>query len=209
MTNKNKIFGEFFILKGRIKKLIKNMPQSKQDLILDIGCGDEPYYHKLLKGKIIAIDIKKSKTTDIICDSHNVALKKEKFDKVICVNSFYYFSNPFKTVEEIKRVLKKDGKLIMVMPFIYPIHDVPIDKYRFTEYGIKNLLKNDFKIEKIKTIGGIFSLPSVIFHSMLKGLPLFIILYPFYILTQLLSILDFLDFSNRWPIYYFVLSSKK
>ena len=206
---KNKIFGEFFVLKQRIKKLIMEVPKSKQDLILDIGCGEKPYYHKLINGKIISIDIKKSKTADLICNSHNIALKEDRFNKVMCINSFYYFSNPFKVVEEIGRVLKKDGKLIAIMPFIYPIHDVPFDKYRFTEHGIRNLLKDNFKIEKIKTVGGIFSLPSVILHSLIKGIPIFIILYPIYILIQLLSLLDFLDFSKRWPIYYFVLASKK
>jgi len=206
---KKKIFGEFFVLKRKITKLIKKIPKNKQDLILDVGCGDSPYYHRLVKGNIVSADINKSRTTDIICDSHNIPLKKEKFDKVLCINSFYYFSNPFKAVREICRVLKKNGKLIMVIPFIYPIHDAPFDKYRFTEYGISRLLKNDFEIEKIKTVGGIFSLPSVIFHSLIKGVPALLILYPFYILTQLLSLLDFLDFSGRWPIYYFIVASKK
>lgn len=206
---KKKIFGEFFVLKRRITKLIKEVPKSKQDLVLDVGCGESPYYHKLVKGRIVSADINKSGTTDIICNSHSIPLKKERFDKVLCINSFYYFSNPFKAVEEINRVLKKNGKLVMIMPFIYPIHDAPFDKYRFTEYGIRNLLKDNFKIERIKTVGGIFSLPSVILHSLVKGIPLFIILYPLYILTQLLSVLDPLDFSERWPIYYFIVASKK
>ena len=206
---KKKIFGEFFILKKRVTRLIKDVPKSKQDLILDVGCGELPYYHRLVKGRVISIDMKKSRTTNIICDSHNIPLKKEKFDKVLCINSFYYFSSPFKAVEEISRVMKKDGKWIIVMPFIYPIHDAPFDKYRFTEYGIKNLLKNNFKIEKIKAVGGIFSLPSVILHSLIKGVPMLIILYPFYILAQLLSILDPIDFSERWPVYYFIVASKK
>ena len=206
---KKKIFGEFFILKRRITRLIKDVPKSKQDLILDVGCGELPYYHRLVKGRIISTDMKKSKTTDIICDSHNIPLKKERFDKLICINSFYYFSDPFKAINEFSRVLKKDGKLIMAMPFIYPIHDVPVDKYRFTEYGIRNLLKNDFEIKKIKVVGGIFSLPSVILHSLIKGVPALIVLYPLYILAQLLSILDPIDFSGRWPVYYFILASKK
>lgn len=206
---KKKIFGEFFILKRRIKKLIKSIPQKKQELVLDVGCGESPHYHMLIKGKIVSVDMKKSRTTNIICDSHNIPLKKEKFDKVLCINSFYYFSNPFAAIKEARRVLKKDGKLIMQMPFIYPIHDAPFDKYRFTEYGISGLLKNDFKIEKIKAVGGIFSLPSVILHSLVKGAPMFIILYPIYILTQFLSIFDPLDFSGRWPTYYFITASKK
>jgi len=217
------MFGEFFILKANMKRLIKKIPQSKNDLVLDIGCGKKPYYHELIKGKLICCDISKSKTTNLICDSHNIPLKKEKFDKVLCINAFYYFSNPFIAIKEVHRILKKDGKLIMQMPFIYPIHDAPVDKYRFTEYGIRNLLKHGFRVEKIKAVGGIFNLPSVILHSLIKGIPLIspkylktiikiattIILYPFYLLFQLFSFLDFMDFTKRWSTYYFVTASKK
>jgi SAM-dependent methyltransferase len=191
-------------------------------LILDLGCGKKPYYHKFIKGKLICSDINKSRTANLICDSHNIPFKKEKFDKVLCINAFYYFSNPFVVIEEVYRILKKDGKLILMLPFIYPIHDVPVDKYRFTEYGIRNLLKDKFKIEKIETIGSIFNLPSVILHSLIKGIPLIspkylkniikiittIISYPFYLFFQLFSLLDFLDFTKRWPTYYFVIASK-
>jgi SAM-dependent methyltransferase len=212
-----RIFGEFFILKRRIKKLIKEMPQQSTDLVLDMGCGEEPYYHSAIKGRIISADIKKSKTTDIVCDSHSIPLKKGKFDKVLFVNSLYYFSNPLKALLEAKRVLKKNGKLLIVVPFIYPIHDAPLDKYRFTEYGIRKLLEGAFAIEEIRPVGGIFTLPSVVLHSMVKGFmtrnpalkAAAIALYPLYLLSQLLSLLDFLDRTGRWPVYYFVVASKE
>ena len=128
-----------------------------------------------------------------------------------------------RAVKEFSRILKKSGKLIIIMPFIYPIHDAPDDKYRFTEYGIRELLKDDFGIKEIKTIGGIFNLPAVFFHSLIKGIPLLvpkslrklvsflsiIVFYPFYILAQLVSLLDILDKSGRWPTYYFTATIKK
>lgn len=217
------MLGEFFLVKSKIKKRIKGIFKNKQDFILDLGCGKKPYYRKFIKGKLISADIEKSGRVDIICDSHHIPLKKEKFDKVLCVNSFYYFSDPFRAMDEIHRVLKKDGKIVMQMPFIYPIHDAPVDKYRFTEYGIRNLLKDKFKVDKIEAIGGIFSLPSVILHSLIKGIPIIspkpiraivkilaaVVLYPFYFVFQLFSLLDFLDFTKRWPTYYFIIASKK
>lgn len=214
---------EFFLIKKKIKKKLKDIFEDKQDLVLDLGCGKKPYYHKFIKGRLICSDIKKSETTNLVCNSHSIPFKKEKFDKVLCINSFYYFSNPFIAINEIHRILKKDGKLILILPFIYPIHDAPTDKYRFTEYGIRNLLKDKFKIEKIKTMGGIFNLPAVVLHSLIKGIPLLspkylksivkiittIVLYPFYLFFQLFSLLDFLDITKRWPTYYFVIVSKK
>ena len=216
------MFEEFSLIRKRIISLLGGIFKNS-DIVLDIGCGDKPYYHKNIKAKIICADIIKTKKTHVICSSMFLPLKKGKFDGIICVNSLYYYNNPFKSIKEFSQILKKNGKLVIVLPFIYPIHDAPEDKYRFTEYGIRELLKNDFYIKDIKTIGGIFNLPAVFFHSLIKGIPLIvprsirkpirffsiIIFYPFYIMAQLISLLGFLDRSKRWPTYYFAIAVKK
>jgi len=213
---------DFFIIKKRILNLLKGKFRST-DIVLDIGCGDKPYYHKSIKAKIVCVDIKHTKKAHIIGNAIALPLKKDKFNGVVCINSLYYYDNPLIAVKEFSNVLKKNGKLVIITPFMYPIHDVPDDKYRFTEYGIKQLLKDDFDIKKISTIGGIFNIPAVFFHSLVKGIPLLaphgtktitkflaiIILYPLYILTQLISLLDFLDKTRRWPTYYFTIAFKK
>ena len=216
------MIGEFFIIKSRISKLVKSNFSGKGGHVLDIGCGDSPYYHKYINGKLLCFDLRKTKISNVVGNANSLPFKSGSFDSVISINSFYYFENPFDSCNEISRVLKKNGRFFLVMPFIYPIHDAPDDKYRFTEYGIKTLLKDKFTIKELKTIGGIFNFKAVFFHSLIKGLrfvfpkplrfvsiPLIILLYPFYILTQILSLLDVLDRTGRWPTYYFVLAVKK
>ncbi|MBI2559345.1 class I SAM-dependent methyltransferase [Candidatus Woesearchaeota archaeon] len=215
------MLGEFFIIKRRISSLLKDK-FSPDELILDIGCGERPYYHKNIGAKIICADIKQSKKTHFICDASSLPVKKSSFDGIVCVNSLYYYNDPLKSIKEFSNILKKSGKLIIVTPFIYPVHDIPDDKYRFTEFGIRELLKNEFTVKEIKTIGGIFNLKAVFLHSLIKGIPLLapmglktiakffavVLLYPFYILVQLLEPLDFLDKSRRWPTYYFTVAVK-
>jgi SAM-dependent methyltransferase len=213
---------DFFIIKKRILNLMRGKFQSK-DTILDIGCGEKPYYHKSIKAKIIGLDIKHTKKTHIVGNAVSLPFKKDKFEGIVCVNSLYYYDDPSVAVKQFSNVLKKEGKLVIITPFIYPIHDAPDDKYRFTEYGLKQILKNNFDIKQIRPIGGIFNLPAVFFHSMIKGLHLIaptgtktiikilttIILYPFYIVAQIISVLDFLDRTKRWPTYYFTVAVKK
>ena len=215
------MLGEFFIIKRRISRLLKDR-FNPGDLVLDIGCGDKPYYHKSIDAKIVCADIKKSKKIHLICDAASLPIKKSKFDGIVCVNSLYYYNDLLKSIKEFSNILKNHGKLIIVTPFIYPLHDIPNDKYRFTEYGIRELLKNEFTIKEIKTVGGIFNLKAVFLHSLIKGIPLLVpkglktiakffavvLLYPFYILVQLLEPLDFLDKSRRWPTYYFTVAVK-
>lgn len=216
------MFGEFFIIKIRVRNLLKELFRNS-DLLLDVGCGENPYYHKVIKAKIICGDIKHTKKTHFIGNAMCLPIKKAKFDGILSINALYYCSNPFKAIKEFSNVLKKNGKLVVMIPFIYPIHDAPDDKYRFTKYGILELLKDDFVIKQVKPIGSIFNLPAVFLHSLIKGLPLMlpkytrkqaniifmVIFYPFYVLAQLISILDFLDKSGRWATYYFVVAVKR
>lgn len=216
------MIGEFFIIAGKIKKNVGYVFTNDKDKILDLGCGNRPYYHKCIKGNIICFDKSKTKITDVVGDADKLPFKTNLFDKIISINSFYYFKNPFSVVKDLHRILKKDGKLVLVVPFFYPLHDAPFDKYRFTEHGLRSLLEEEFKIEKIKTIGGIFNVPAIIFHALIKGVPLMFtkplrnfiqiimyIFYPFYIIAQLFSIFDIFDRTGRFATYYFVVASKK
>ncbi|MBI2653353.1 class I SAM-dependent methyltransferase [Candidatus Woesearchaeota archaeon] len=219
----SKIFGEFFILRMQINNYIKGVFTDNGDKILDIGSGKNPDYHRFMKGKITCFDIVKYSKTHVVGDADSLPFKKNSFDKVVIVNALYYFKNPSKVIESVSNILKKNGKLVVITPFFYPIHDAPIDKYRFTEYGLKTMLQDYFKIEKIEPVGGIFTMPSVMFHSLIKGLPLvvpkylkrivailsYIIFYIPYLLAQLMSVLDILDRTKRFPTYYTAIATKK
>ena len=216
------MIGEFFLVSWKINEKISKIFNNDNDKILDIGCGSNPGYHKSIKGKIICMDLAKTSKIHIVSDADKLPFKPNSFDKVVSVNSFYYFKNPFNVAKSIRNILKKDGKLIMILPFFYPIHDAPDDKYRFTEYGLRTILEENFKIGRIEAIGGIFNQPAVILHSLIKGIPLLFskemrkfiqiltyIIWPFYIIAQLFSVLDVLDITRRFPTYYFVVAKKK
>ena len=216
------MLGEFFIIKNKIRGFLRASFRNKNDKILDLGCGEKPYYHDSIEGKVICMDIIKTSKTHLVSDADSIPFRLNSFDKVLSVNSFYYFRNPFNVIESIHNILKKKGKFVLVLPFFYPIHDAPTDKYRFTEYGLKALLEGKFKIERLEAIGGIFTLPSVLLHSLIKGIPLLFpkkvrrfvqaliyVLWPFYIAAQLVGILDILDRTKRYPTYYFVVAGKR
>ena len=216
------MLGEFFLIKSKIRMLLAAYFSNKHDKILDLGCGDMPYYHDDIKGSIVCLDIIKTSKTHVVSDAGSLPFKPSSFDKAISVNSFYYFKNPFNVAGAVHKILKKSGKFVLVLPFFYPIHDVPTDKYRFTEYGLRALLEDKFKVERIEAIGGIFTLPSVLLHSLIKGIPLLFpkgirgfiqlltfILWPLYIIAQLFSVLDAIDKTKRYPAYYFVVAEKR
>lgn len=219
----SRIFGEFVIQRAQLIRRISGIFTDDRNKVLDIGCGNNPYYHNYMKGKVTCFDIKKSKIAHIVGDADYLPFRKNSFDKIIMVNSLYYFKNPFKVIENAAGLLKKGGRLVIITPFFYPIHDAPVDKYRFTEHGLKTMLQDYFKVEKIEPIGGIFTFPAVALHSLIKGLPLiaprylkaiikilaYVVFYIPYLLAQLISILDVLDRTKRFPTYYFAVAARR
>ena len=53
-------------------------------------------------------------------------------------------------IAEMKRVLKPGGKLLLTTRFVFPLHDVPNDYFRFTKYGLQHLLKDGWEIIELE-----------------------------------------------------------
>jgi len=77
---------------------------------------------------------------------------EERFDVAFCLEVSEYWWNPYKALENINYILKKEGKLYISFHFIYPVHNpVSEDCLRYTENGAIKLLENaGFKIENME-----------------------------------------------------------
>jgi len=141
MFKKNNIVHKFLFKKYPsilVEEFIKS--QSSKKKTLDLGCGLGPY--KKYFPNRIGVDIYKTNAVDFIGDAHNLNMFKDNsFDCILCAEVFEHLSNPQKAINEMYRILKPNGKLILTTRFIFPLHDVPEDYYRYTNYGLKHLMK--------------------------------------------------------------------
>ena len=72
---------------------------------------------------------------------------------VLCMEVLEHCVDPFTVMEEISRVLKRNGILFLSTSFLYPEHDMPADYWRFTWNSIQKLLKNNFiMLQSIKLV---------------------------------------------------------
>ena len=163
-------------LEIEILKKLKNLRKSK---ILDVGAGD--LRHKLdifsLYGnRYLSIDVKKSghksfKNPDKFFDGENIPYPSNSFDVVIFTEVFEHAKNVDNLVLDIKRVLKKNGKLIFSTPFLWPEHEIPYDFRRLTSYGLKYYFKKKgFAILYYKKVNkGLNALGLIISSEMTKN----------------------------------------
>lgn len=62
---------------------------------------------------------------------------------------------PIELLREIHRVIKPSGKIFGTVPFLFPLHEVPYDFYRYTPFALERFAeKTGFKISEIGSLGG-------------------------------------------------------
>jgi SAM-dependent methyltransferase len=113
--------------------------------VLDIAPSDHegavPYFKK---AKVETLDIDpRFKPTYVadLCKCNGDIIPDETFDFVVCTEVLEHVCQPFFAVDEIRRVLKKEGAVFVTVPFNFMIHPPYPDCWRFTEYGLKELFK--------------------------------------------------------------------
>ena len=95
--------------------------------------------------EIHSIDIYASKSVDVICDSHYLPLKSEYYDGVWIQAVLEHVVEPIVVVEEIYRVLKKNGIVYAETPFMQQVHEGAYDFNRYSVLGHRYLFKH-FKL---------------------------------------------------------------
>jgi len=153
-----------------IKTRLKDVP--KPAIVLDVGAG--PSHFKDLLNPYIhySIDFKPYPDIDILTDlTKPLPIRSEYFDVIIMSNVLEHIPTPLILLQEVYRVLKSGGKLIMVTPFLIKIHQAPYDFLRFTEYMFQYLFSGaGFSSYQIDRIGNVVDVYTVVTRSLNKYL---------------------------------------
>ncbi len=106
---------------------------------LNIGCGGN-----VLEGWVNA-DIEAREGVEK-ANVMGLPYKNGRFDEILCENLLEHVEDPFKAVSELRRVLKKGGRIRGEVPMFHPYHSNR-DYWRFTHQGIELLFKDFSKIQ--------------------------------------------------------------
>lgn len=142
----------FYFSRRGLYKNIKSMAPNISGRILDVGCGIKPYKDLFKYEKYDGLEIDTPKTRKIEqIDYHYTGqffpFENSVYDTVLCSQTFEHIFEPDAFLQEINRVLKKNGFLLLTVPFIWDEHEQPHDYARYSSFGISHILKkNNFKI---------------------------------------------------------------
>ena len=191
--------------------------------ILDIGGRDIGNFKKPRNNveKWIFADINESHKPDIILDVANMEkIDSNSIDVVNAIELFEHVQNVEEGLKECYRVLKKEGVLILSMPFLFHIHADPYDLQRWTYVKWKiELTKVGFKLEKFIIMGKFFSFLAQMLKTMLRSVAAILykgrlILSPILPFLDVIAGLDNKSFVKNHPVFpkyhygYFIIARK-
>ncbi len=103
---------------------------------------------------VITANIVTDKGTTVQADANRIPFEDSCFDVVICAELLEHVYDPRLVVQEVSRVLKTEGILLVTVPFLFHIHADPYDYGRYTtHYWEKTLADAGFQQIQIEYQG--------------------------------------------------------
>ena len=200
-----------FLFQQMLHLTLKEVAPIQGELILDVGCGRAIDGARLWEKGAQVVGLEPSRVMIGRAKEHlggsnahvalaqgigeNLPFRSHSFDKVMCKGALDHFLSPSKTMEEIARVLKPQGEMIIsIANFeslgfrlgkkLYPVTkflspslvrerkpwEIPLDhRYKFDYPFLSSLVKQHFEVRTTKGISLFFGLP--LWGSFLSRLP--------------------------------------
>lgn len=163
-------------MRDNIKKLVDHLARkiAFPEPIVEIGSlqvpGQEGFaeLRPFFSGKqYIGCDMRKGPGVDRIENLEHLSFKDKTVGTVLMLDTIEHVAPLQKAMDEIYRVLRPDGWLVMSSVMDFPIHEYPEDYWRFTPKGFEYLLKA-FPCPKVYYQGASF-LPHTVIGIGYKG----------------------------------------
>lgn len=173
----------FYFARRNLYRHVRALAPELSGKLLDVGCGRKPYREFFNVTEYVGLDIENSghnhtsEDIDVFYDGKTFPFENASFDAVICSQVLEHVFLPDAFLTEINRVLKKSGKMLLTVPFVWDEHEQPYDYARYTSFGVRALLeRNGFSvIKQIKASCGfeaIFQMWNACLYSAVAKVPI-------------------------------------
>ncbi|HEY2514872.1 MAG TPA: class I SAM-dependent methyltransferase [Polyangiaceae bacterium] len=115
--------------------------------LLDVGCGEKPYeaifrpyvkeyvgveYEASFGGTQTSV---RSSKPDYFYDGKRLPFEAQSFDVVLSIQVLEHTPSPQVVLNEMARVVKKGGLVVVNAPFSFRLHEEPHDYFRYTPHA--------------------------------------------------------------------------
>lgn len=154
-------------VEARIERELERFAASlpAQAAVLDAGCGEGRHRGCFTHARYIGVDLSigdarwNYRGIDAVADLAALPFRDAAFDAAVNVVVLEHTRRPDRVVAELARVLRPAGRLLLVAPQCWEVHQAPNDFFRFTRHGLALLFAGaGLQAARIEPIGGYFTL---------------------------------------------------
>jgi SAM-dependent methyltransferase len=141
---------DLYVIRAGILQALRNNLHHFSGEVLDVGCGYQPYRSLLEHAparitRYIGLDLDQGlydAKPEATWDGKSIPFPAATFDSTLATEVLEHCPEPQSLLNEIARVLKPGGFFFLTVPFMWPLHDMPYDEYRYTPSALTRLLTN-------------------------------------------------------------------
>ena len=195
---------------SEVLKDIKKFAPLIKGKVVDFGAGRAPYKNFFRNAEeYVRVDDRVYSGTDIQADiTKKIPVKSGSFDSAVCIQVLEHVSRPQNVVNEIHRVLKKNGACLLTTHMAAPLHGEPYDYYRFTKYALKDLFRKFSKVHVKESGGASLSIVQLIVWGISDKLPKIVSSPLVFFLNIIGKLADKIIYSPVFTINYSVFAIK-
>jgi len=187
--------------------------------VLDAGAGEARHAAHFTGQRYCGVDLAIGDAAwdysrlDAIAELAALPFPDGCFDACLNIVTLEHVPGPRDVLHEIARVLAARGRLLLIVPQEWEVHQAPHDYWRFTRHGVARLLSDaGFTDISIRPAGGFFRLLS---RRLLNGLQFFpLLVMPVAALflvppAIILPVFEFLDRRRDFTLGYICTATKR
>jgi SAM-dependent methyltransferase len=162
--------------------------------VIDLGGAEDSGYRKIFQGTytITSANLDGHETAAIHCNLEEpLPIDDATYDGVLLINTLEHIYHTRELLSESARIAKPGATIVVVVPFLFPVHPSPSDYWRFTGETLSRLLTDAGFSEVVVTplAYGVFTTRFVNLERVMPG-PVRVVMY--YLLAPIANLLDHL-----------------
>lgn len=139
--------------------------------LADFGCGKVPLYglYRSFVDQVTCIDWPQSLHAghhiDVAADlNQRIGLPDEAFDTILSSSVLEHIWAHGTFWDEMVRTLRPGGKIILIVPFVYGLHEEPHDYFRWTRHALARACEErGLRVRELEAYGGGFDVLADLF----------------------------------------------
>jgi SAM-dependent methyltransferase len=152
------------LLDGAIRSVLDALPDDAAWRVLDVGCGGQPFRsvferkgHSYVSCDAVDPTGIVDHVAEIDSDLPAELVDDGPFDFVLCSEVLEHVFDWDRAFANLSRLVAPGGRMLLTIPFVYPLHEQPYDFWRPTPHAIRRMSeRHGLEIVTLETRGDVW-----------------------------------------------------